>query len=74
MMIGKFLQYRGYVGSIEYSSEDNLHHGKLLNIDDLVTYEADNVIDLEKQYRKAVDDYIEIKEVIDSINMKIKKK
>ena len=61
MRIGQFIKYKGYVGSIEYSSEDKLHYGKLLNTKDLVNYHADNIVALEKHYREAVDDYIELK-------------
>ena len=64
MQIGRFKEYKGYVGSIEYSVEDSIHYGKLLNIKDLVNYEADNIIDLEKQFHEAVDDYIEFKKEI----------
>lgn len=59
MVVGQFKEYRGFIGSIEYNSEDNLHHGVLLNINDLVDYSADNVIELQKEFHKAVDDYIE---------------
>ena len=59
MRIRHFVEYKGYIGSIEYDPEDKLHYGSLLNIDDLVNYQANNVIDLEKQFHNAVDDYIE---------------
>ena len=64
MRIGQFVEYKGYIGSIEYKSEDKLHYGSLLNIDDFVNYHAANVIDLEKQFHNAVDDYIEFKKEI----------
>ena len=59
MRIGQFVEYKGYIGSIEYEPEDILHYGSLLNINDFVSYHADNIIDLEKQFHNAVDDYIE---------------
>jgi predicted HicB family RNase H-like nuclease len=40
-------QYKGFVGSIEVDSEDKCLHGKLLYINDLVTYEATSIIKLE---------------------------
>lgn len=63
MRIGQFVEYKGYVGTIEYSPEDKLHYGSLL-IGDFVSYHANNLIDLEKQYHNAVDDYIEFKKEI----------
>ena len=53
------LEYKGYIGTIEYSSEDRVFFGKLAMIDDLVTFEADNVDDLENNFRKSVGDYLE---------------
>lgn len=64
MRIGQFMEYKGYIGSIEYNLEDKLHYGSLLNTDDFVNYHGDNIIELEQQYHNAVDDYIEFKKVI----------
>lgn len=65
MRIGQFVEYKGYVGSIEYEPEDNPHYyGSLLNIDDFVNYQADNIIDLEMEYYNTVDDYIEFKKKV----------
>lgn len=64
MRIGQFVEYKGYVGSIEYDHEDNIYSGKLLNIDNLVNYYADNIFKLEEEYHDAVDDYIEFKKKI----------
>lgn len=33
-------EYRGYVGSVEYSEEDCVFFGKLIGIRDLVSYEG----------------------------------
>lgn len=59
--IGQFIGYKGYIGSIEYDTEDELCYGKLLYIEDLVNYHANNIIELEKHYHEAVDDYIDLK-------------
>ena len=64
MRIGQFVECRGYIGSIEYDAENNVYYGKLLNINDLVSYHADNIIELGKHYREAVDDYISFKKAI----------
>jgi predicted HicB family RNase H-like nuclease len=54
--------YKGYTGSIEFSEEDNVYHGKLLDIKDLVTYEALNKPRIQEVFEQAVDHYIELKE------------
>lgn len=63
--IGQFMEYKGYVGSIEWDSEDKIYYGKLLNINDLVNYHADDIIALNEHYHEAVDDYLEFKRQIE---------
>ena len=53
-----WLEYKGYVGSAHYSSEDQTFHGKLEGIRDLVTYEATDVTGLKRGFEEAVDDYL----------------
>lgn len=53
------LRYQGYLGSVEYSDEDCTFHGKILEIKDVVTYEAVEGVDLQMAFEEAVDDYIE---------------
>ena len=40
----EMLAHKGYNGSIETSVEDNVLHGKVLCINDLVTYEATVIV------------------------------
>lgn len=54
-----YLEYKGYLGSVNYSAEDKVFYGKLEGINDLVNFEADNVKDLEAGFKEAVTDYLE---------------
>lgn len=54
----KPMQYRGYLGSVECSVEDNCLFGKILYVNDLVNYEADFPAGLRKAFEEAVDDYL----------------
>lgn len=56
-MNGSF-QYRGYRGSAGYSAEDEVFHGKLEGIQDLITYESTSVKSLEEAFRDSVDVYL----------------
>lgn len=58
------IDYKGYIGSIEYASEDKCFFGKLEMIDDLVTFEADNAQELEANFQNAVDEYLETCEAL----------
>jgi predicted HicB family RNase H-like nuclease len=52
------LHYKGYDGSVEYSSEDRLLHGALLGLRDTITFEGRDVMSLERNFRAAVDEYL----------------
>ncbi len=52
------IEYKGYIGSVEYSSEDKCFFGKIEMIDDLVTFEATDAQELENNFKNAVDEYI----------------
>ena len=52
------LQYKGYDGSVEFSTEDRVLHGSLLGIRDAIVYEGADVDGLESNFRAAVDEYL----------------
>jgi predicted HicB family RNase H-like nuclease len=45
--MNNIIEYKSHIGSVEYSNEDKCFFGKLEMIDDLVTFEANTVEDLE---------------------------
>ncbi len=53
------LLHKGYAGSTEVSHEDGCLHGRVLFIDDLITYEGETVPELQSAFRQAVDRYLE---------------
>jgi predicted HicB family RNase H-like nuclease len=52
------LKHRGYDGSVLYSAEDKLLHGRILGIRDMVSYGGKSVRSIKKNFREAVDDYL----------------
>ena len=52
------MEYRGYVGSVEFSEEDGLFFGKVMGIRALVSYEGTNARELIDDFHGAVDDYL----------------
>lgn len=54
------IEYKGYVGSIEFSEEDALFFGKVMGIRSLISYEGENAHDLIEDFHGAVDDYLEM--------------
>lgn len=53
------LSYNGYKASVDYDDDDEIFFGKLLGINDVVSFHADTVADLKAAFHEAVDDYIE---------------
>lgn len=53
------IEYKGYIGSVEFSQEDALFFGKVLGIRALISYEGSNAKELIKDFKNAVDDYLE---------------
>ena len=56
--MSEIFRYKEFIGSIETSTEDMCLHGKLLFINDTITYEAKTLKQLEKEFQNAVDDYL----------------
>lgn len=53
------MQYKGYIGSVEFSEADRLFYGQVLGIRSLISYEGENATELIEDFHGAVDDYLE---------------
>jgi predicted HicB family RNase H-like nuclease len=49
-----------FIGSVHFSSSDDIFYGKPEGIPDLVTYEGASVKELKKAFQEAVSDYKEL--------------
>ncbi len=58
-MMDETMFYRGYEGSIEWSEEDGLWFGCVLDIDASVTYEGEDIPALRADFEDAVETYLE---------------
>lgn len=54
------MTYKGYYGSVHYSDEDRVFHGKIEFIRSLVSYEGTDVKNLRSAFEEAVDDYLQL--------------
>lgn len=52
------IQYKGYIGSVEFSEEDGLFYGKVMGIRSLISYEGESAKELLDDFHGAVDDYL----------------
>jgi predicted HicB family RNase H-like nuclease len=53
------LKYKKYEGTAELDMTRQICRGKILFIDDLITYEAKSPTDLQREFETAVNDYID---------------
>lgn len=54
------MEYKKYVGSVEFSTEDMIFYGKVLGIQALISYEGTDAQSLVEDFHAAVDDYLAI--------------
>ncbi|MBQ6240425.1 MAG: type II toxin-antitoxin system HicB family antitoxin [Firmicutes bacterium] len=52
------MEYKGYVGSVEFSEEDALLYGKVQGVRTLISYEGESGSSLVEDFHSAVDDYL----------------
>ena len=52
------MHYKGYVGSIEFSEEDAVFHGKVVGIKSLISFEGDSANAIIADFHDAVDEYL----------------
>ena len=56
------MKYKGYVGEVKYDDRDKILHGRVVNITrDMISFEGSTVKEIEKDFRAAIDDYLEFK-------------
>jgi predicted HicB family RNase H-like nuclease len=53
------MEYLGYTGSVELDAEEGVFHGRVLDLRDTITYEAEREDELEAAFRDAVDEYLD---------------
>mgnify|MGYP002545238137 FL=1 len=54
------MKYKDYIGSVEFSEEDQIFYGKVLGIHSLISYEGESAKELIQDFHDAVDDYLEL--------------
>ena len=54
------LQYKNYYASVHFSAPDEVFYGRILGINDLVSFEGASVKELKTSFQEAVEDYLEI--------------
>lgn len=53
------MSYKGNEAYIRYSEQDHCYYGSIRNIKDCITFEGDNLYELEEDFHGAVDEYLD---------------
>jgi predicted HicB family RNase H-like nuclease len=52
------MSYRGYTASMTFDAEDKVIVGRVLDVDDIISFHGESVSELETNFHTVVDDYI----------------
>ncbi len=52
------MEYKGYIGKVEFDDEANLFHGEVINLRDVITFQGESVHEIRQAFQESVDDYL----------------
>jgi predicted HicB family RNase H-like nuclease len=52
------MEYKGYMGIVEYDDDARLFHGDVINTRDVITFQGTTVEEIEQAFKDSVDDYL----------------
>jgi predicted HicB family RNase H-like nuclease len=53
------MEYKGYVGVVEYDDRAKIFHGEVLNTRDVITFQGRSVEEIDRAFHDSVDDYLD---------------
>ena len=53
------MEYKGYLGHVEYDDEADLFHGDVVNTRDVITFQGTSTNELKKAFHDSVDVYLD---------------
>ena len=52
------MEYKGYIGKVEFDDEAEIFHGEIINTRDVITFQGKSVAELTKSFRESINDYL----------------
>jgi len=52
------MEYKGYIGKVEFDDEAGIFHGDVINTRDVITFQGESVEELNTAFHDSVDDYL----------------
>ncbi len=53
------MKYKGYHGQFNYDEEAKLFHGKVVGLNDVITFQETSEDELEQAFKDSVDEYLD---------------
>jgi predicted HicB family RNase H-like nuclease len=53
------MEYKGYIGVVEYDDEAGIFHGEVANLRDVITFQGETVSELRQALIDSIEDYLE---------------
>ncbi len=61
------MTYRGYTASMTFDTDDKIIVGRVLDVDDIIVFHGESVVEFEAAFHATVDDYVSACETLGSI-------
>ena len=52
------MEYKGYIGTVEYDAQAKIFHGDIINTKDVITFQGTTVQEIEQAFMDSINDYI----------------
>jgi predicted HicB family RNase H-like nuclease len=53
------MEYKGYIGRVEFDDEAAIFHGEVINLRDVITFQGESVQELRQAFQESIEDYLE---------------
>ena len=51
------MEYKGYLGTVEYDAQAKIFHGDIVNTRDVITFQGTTVDEIERAFKDSINDY-----------------
>lgn len=52
------IEYKGYIGHIEFDDDANIFHGEVINTRDIITFQGSSVAELRQSLKDSIEVYL----------------
>ncbi|MCX6045816.1 MAG: type II toxin-antitoxin system HicB family antitoxin [Chloroflexi bacterium] len=53
------MEYKGYIGKVEFDDDAGIFHGEVINVRDVITFQGESVQEIRQAFQDSIEDYLE---------------